>query len=527
MADFRAAGVMTTSRHNGDPSAGIAHILGRLGPYIPEGRAIVTKEPPSLQPAMPMKLIKSLTVLALLVTSFVAPSFAQIAWSNQSPSGLSDDIWSVTYANGTFAATTSQGKILTSSDGITWSTQVADQATWLVSIAYGNGKWVAVGAGGTILVSSDLKTWVNAKAVTSNKLNGVLYTGSVWVAVGDSATIVTSPDALNWTVQAAPAGITGFLHGIVLQSPNSPEPNVYICGALSGNGTGAIDSGVLLEMVGSPSTAGGQNYNVYSVGSGAGLVAGQGNVGNLEAIVAMTNSNQVVAVGWDSAITGVLGGGYLSSRVPNFVYRGLAYGNGYWVAAGEQGTILSSTDAQTWTQRFSGDSPSTLSTATFLGAAYSSTLQRFVIVGTGGTILISNAAPTVFVNVSTRGYVNSSVTGALLDGGFVVSGTAPRQVLIRADGPSLSAFGVTGALPDPVLTVYNSSGGQVATNTGWTTNTNVTAITTAALEVGAFALPANSKDSAILVTLAPGSYTVGITSAANNSGIVLFEAYSN
>lgn len=162
---------------------------------------------------------------------------------------------------------------------------MADQSTWLVSIAYGNGKWVAVGAGGTILVSSDLKTWLNAKAVTTSKLNGVLYTGSVWVAVGDSATVVTSPDALNWTVQAVPTGVTGFLHGITITNSGQTSPNVLISGALAGNGTGSVNTGVILEMYGSPTTSGGQTYTVVNLGSGSGLVGGLTSPGNLESIL--------------------------------------------------------------------------------------------------------------------------------------------------------------------------------------------------------------------------------------------------
>jgi hypothetical protein len=147
-----------------------------------------------------------------------------------------------------------------------------------------------------------------------------------------------------------------------------------------------------------------------------------------------------------------------------------------------------------------------------------------VVTGTGGTILVSNAAPTVFGNVSTRGYVSSTQT---FIGGFYVSGTAPRTVLIRGDGPSLSTFSVPSPLADPVLTVYDSTGKVVATNTGWTTNTNPASISTAALEVGAFALPNPSADSALLLTLQPGTYTVQITSAKGNSGIALFEAYTD
>jgi hypothetical protein len=463
-----------------------------------------------------MKLIKALGLFAVIVSALVTPSFAQISWGNQSPSGISDDIWSATYADGTFAATTSQGKILTSADGLTWGSQTVASGTWLVSIAYGNGKWVAVGAGGAILVSSDLKTWVNATSATVNKLNGVIYNGTIWAAVGEADTVITSPDAINWTAQAVPAalGLSGFLHGITWDQTN----NVFlITGSATGTNTspyGNYAGGVMLQMTASGTIS----ETIPPTGS------------PLEAVLYESGLTPNTVVVGDNGV--VLSGSYAVSAptyasVPNVIYRGLAYGNGYWVAAGASGTLLSSTDGINWTERFSGNSPQTLTTATLLGATYSSTLQRFVVVGTGGTILVSNSLPTVFVNVSTRGYVNSAVSGALLDGGFYISGTAPRQILVRADGPILSTFGVTGSLPDPVLTVYNSAGGVVATNTGWSTNANPTALVTAALEVGAFALPSASKDSAVLVTLAPGAYTVEITSAGNNSGIALFEAYAD
>jgi hypothetical protein len=268
--------------------------------------------------------------------------------------------------------------------------------------------------------------------------------------------------------------------------------------------------------------------------NGVGFVSGSG---NLEAVLygpttGNSYSGVAVAAGWAGSLfyvpnpnTGF--GGYTwiksPSTVPNVIYRGLAYGGGYYVAAGEQGTILTSNDGINWTQRFSGQSPSTLSTSTLLGAAYSSTLQRFVVVGTGGTILTSNANLPVFGNVSTRGYVSSTQT---FIGGFVVQGTGTRNVLIRGDGPVLASFGVSSPLADPVLQVYNSSGTVIATNTGWGTNTTPTSISSAATAVGAFPLPSGSADSAVLLTLPPGAYTVQITSAKGNSGIALFEAYT-
>jgi hypothetical protein len=201
-----------------------------------------------------MKLKQIVTLIVLLASASLTPAFAQILWNNQSPAGITDDIWGIAYANGTFAATTTQGKVLTSTDGLTWSSQVVSAGTWLVSIAYGNGTWVTVGANGTILSSTNLQTWSIAKAATTNKLNGVLYNGTVWLAVGDSATILTSTDTLNWTVQPAPTGVTGFLHGITLIPNTSVQPygtNAFlVSGALAGNGTGPVNTGIV--FVGSP-----------------------------------------------------------------------------------------------------------------------------------------------------------------------------------------------------------------------------------------------------------------------------------
>jgi hypothetical protein len=454
--------------------------------------------------------------IAIIVAAFLTPASAQVFWSNESPAGLTDGIWGVTYANGIFAAVTDQGKVLTSSDGLNWSSQTIALGTWLVSIGFGNGKWVAVGAGGTILVSTDLKTWTNATAVTTNRLDGVLYNGSLWCAVGEQATIITSTDALNWTVQSVPSslGITGFFRGIAWDAVNS----VFIIDGAQTHASPLDTGGVQVQLSGPTVSA---------------ILPAQPNP--IEAVVyqaspSPTTIPDTVAVSTGAIIEGSynIGGlgpnGSYTVAVPDVIYRGLAYGAGAWVAAGEQGTILSSTDGLNWTQRLSGNSPATLSMSTLLGAAYSEPLQRFVVTGLGGTILVSNASPTTFVNVSTRGLASNTQP---LIGGFVIEGSSPRTVLIRGDGPVLATFGVTGALADPIVTVFNSAGAVVATNTGWTTNTNPGALSTAALEVGAFALPSPSADSALLLTLMPGAYTVQITSAKGNTGTALFEAYSD
>jgi hypothetical protein len=460
-----------------------------------------------------MKLGKTFAWLAMFAAAFITPSFAQIYWSNQSPAGIGDDIWCVTYANSIFAAVTNQGRLLTSADGVTWSSQTIDSGVWLLSIAYGNGEWVVVGDKGTILVSPDLKTWTTATSGTGNRLNGVLYNGIWWVAVGEAGTIVVSMDAQSWFLDASVPSFTGYLRGITeIVGPTIGgvyRPNVnaiMICGQ---NGELLQGIGTSFEAIASPTL---QDLNA--------IVSSNLDDPNLITVAAGSGGTLINGPGFE------FNGPYAVSptATPNVIFRGLAYGNGFYVAAGEQGTIFTSTDGVNWKQRFSGDSPSTLSTSTLLSAAYSSTLQRFVVTGTGGTILVSNSAPTVFGNVSTRGYVSNAQT---LIGGFVIEGTAPRTVLIRGDGPVLSTFSVTGPLPDPVLTVYNSSGTVIATNTGWTTNTNPSVISTTAIEVGGFALPNPGKDSALLLTLPPGAYTAQITSAGGNTGIALFEAYTD
>ena len=108
--------------------------------------------------------------------------------------------------------------------------------------------------------------------------------------------------------------------------------------------------------------------------------------------------------------------------------------------------------------------------------------------------------------------------------GFTIAGTASKLVLIRAAGPTLGAFGVSGSLTSPKLELFRGSS-VIETNTGWTTATNSTAIAAAASSSGAFAFAAGSTDSAILTTLAPGGYTAQISSGAGSAGVGLIEVY--
>jgi hypothetical protein len=127
------------------------------------------------------------------------------------------------------------------------------------------------------------------------------------------------------------------------------------------------------------------------------------------------------------------------------------------------------------------------------------------------------------VNVSARMNVTSG-EGVLI-AGLMIAGNAPKTVLIRGIGPALAAFGVTGVLADPVITVYSGST-QIASDDDWETGTSTALkIATTAQQVGAFALPSGGKDSALLITLQPGNYTVQVNGVGNTSGVALIEIY--
>jgi len=123
-------------------------------------------------------------------------------------------------------------------------------------------------------------------------------------------------------------------------------------------------------------------------------------------------------------------------------------------------------------------------------------------------------------NISTRAFVGTG--GNIMVGGFVLGGSTSRTLLIRASGPALAAFGVTPYLPDPQLTIFNSSGTAFAANEVWDGNPLIAA---EASSVGAFSWSTTSNDSAVVVTLPPGSYSAQIEGATGDTGIALLEIY--
>lgn len=135
--------------------------------------------------------------------------------------------------------------------------------------------------------------------------------------------------------------------------------------------------------------------------------------------------------------------------------------------------------------------------------------------GTVFRISLLDLAPAQLQNISTR--LRIQMGENVLIGGFIITGSAPKNVIVRGIGPSLATFGVSGALADPVLELHKPDG-SIVTNDDWKA--------TQQTEIEATGLaPTDSKESAVLATLAPGIYTAILSGKSSSVGVGLVEIY--
>ena len=128
--------------------------------------------------------------------------------------------------------------------------------------------------------------------------------------------------------------------------------------------------------------------------------------------------------------------------------------------------------------------------------------------------------PPHLYDISTRANVGTGEN--VLIGGFIIRGSASKTLVLRAIGPSLAVNGVPipGRLADPTLELRDGNGARISSNNDWQLNNpNASQIQQNNLA------PADSKESAILATLAPGNYTAILRGANASSGIALVEVY--
>lgn len=245
-----------------------------------------------------------------LTTALLRIAFAAIAcisfWSSLSTSRAGPlDVWHVrssgvtnalnadAYGNGTFVVVGNEGTLLTSSDGVAWTRRNSGAASALNSVVFANNIFVIVGESGSILTSANGASWIRRNSGTTDFLYDVTYGGGKFIAVSDTGTVVSSTDGLTWTPRS---GSTTGVYGVAFG--NSKYVSV-----------GATVSCFIFCV-----------YNTVTYASGD-------------------------AVTWSQTYPGQ---GYLMSD--------LAFGNGSFVAVGDQGTILTSTDGTSWIQPNSGAS---------------------------------------------------------------------------------------------------------------------------------------------------------------------------
>jgi hypothetical protein len=133
------------------------------------------------------------------------------------------------------------------------------------------------------------------------------------------------------------------------------------------------------------------------------------------------------------------------------------------------------------------------------------------------TDIYAAAAPRKLLNISTR--LDVLASDKVLIGGFIVTGTVPKKVILRAIGPSLGTATppVAGALADPVLELHEPDG-TVVTNDNWRDAQEA--------EIIASTIPpTDNLESAIVATLVPGAYTAIVSGKNGGTGIGLVEAY--
>ena len=153
--------------------------------------------------------------------------------------------------------------------------------------------------------------------------------------------------------------------------------------------------------------------------------------------------------------------------------------------------------------------------------------RHLFVVSTGGTYSVAPPAPAVRpINISTR--VNVLTGDKVAIAGFIVRGTGTKNVLIRGMGPSLTSFGVSSVLADPVLALHtqNRQGADVtiATNDDWKINAQNGESQEAAVTATGIP-PGNDAEAAILANLNPGSYTAILSGKSNGTGNSLVEVY--
>jgi hypothetical protein len=138
---------------------------------------------------------------------------------------------------------------------------------------------------------------------------------------------------------------------------------------------------------------------------------------------------------------------------------------------------------------------------------------------------LSPDVDSILGNISTRSFVQTGDN--VMIGGFIVQGTTPKSVILRAIGPELSQYGIPNPLADPILELHDGNGALIASNDNWQATIIGGIITQDQVDdiQNSGHAPGDPNESAIIANLPPGNYTAIVRGVNNTTGVALVEAY--
>jgi len=375
-------------------------------------------------------------------------------------------------------------------------------------------------AGSVSTIPSVLSVLANAPAILSNPTSQSATLGST-IVFSVSATSNASL-TYQWNLNGvAIAGATSS--SCIVKADSTSKAGNYTC-VVTNSGGSVTTSPAVLSLVTTSKPGRLVNLSVLTMdGPGAQMLT----LGFVNGGAGTTGSQTLLVRASGPTLTGFSVANVLADPTLA-LYQGssVLVSNDNWGSTALNITAVTAADTATGAFPFS--STSSLDSAVVQSLASGSYTVQVVGNGSGvgktlaevydDTASYTSTSPRL-VNLSCRQLVP---TGGMLTAGFVISGDTSKTVLIRASGPTLTTYGVTGVMPDPQINVYSGST-VIASNAGWAGDASIATI---ASTIGAFPYASStSKDSAVLITLAPGSYTAQASSSSGTSGTTIVEVY--